>query len=350
MTAASALSRGLIEATEPPEYRGIARDGVRMLVTDLGARTHAHAHFYDLPALLRRGDLLVVNDSATLPAALVAQRNDGTMLRLHISTKVDQRLWMVEPRGFVTAGETLRLPANARAVMLSPAVMLSAVEAPDATTSRQRLWYAAFALPTSMEAYLQRYGTPITYSYVNRAFPLSEYQTLFAREPGSSEMPSAARPFTARVLVALRDRGIEIAAVTLHCGVASFERPERPGIERFNVSHETAERVNAARHQGRRVIAVGTTVVRALESAVTEHGVIGSQGWTDIYINEAHRLDAVDGLLSGFHDQNATHVAMLQAFASADVLQEAYAQAATHGYFYHEFGDVHLIARLAPER
>ncbi len=332
MTAASALQKGLVEATTPPEYRGIARDGVRMLVTDRQTRTHGHAYFYDLPSLLRPGDLLVVNDSATLPAAILARRKSGDVVRLHVSTKIDERLWMVEPRGPIVAGETLALPGDAAITILAP------VE-----PQRPRVWYASLELRTSMYAYLAQYGTPIAYAYVSESFPLKDYQTLFACSIGSSEMPSAARPFTQRVVVELHDRGVEIAAITLHCGVASYEAPERPGTERYSVSSATAYRVNAARREGRRVVAVGTSVVRALESAATGDGIIASGGWTDLFVDETYRLKAVDALLSGFHDANATHLSMLHAFADAELLETAYAEAGDRGYLCHEFGDVHLI-------
>ena len=329
---AAALPRGLVEATEPPEYRGVARDGVRMLVTDRRTGSHAHAHFYDLPDLLRGGDLLVVNDSATLPAALAARRTNGSDVRLHVSTMIDARLWTVEPRAPIVAGETLFLPGGASATLLAPV-----------DRERPRLWYASFELPVPMHAYLVRFGEPISYAYLNRRFPLREYQTFFARSIGSSEMPSAARPFTKEVVERLRNRGVEMASVTLHCGVASFEAPERPGIERFTVSRQTADRVNAARRDGRRIVAVGTTVVRALETAATPDGVVAAAGWSGLFIDDTYRLNAVDALLSGFHDANATHVSMLRAFMRAELLQDAYAEAAEHGYAYHEFGDVHLI-------
>lgn len=332
MTAAPSFSRRLIEATAPPEYRGIARDGVRMLVTDRRTSSHSHAHFYELPSLLRPGDLLVVNDSATLPAAIRAQRRDGSALRLHVSTKIDERIWTVEPRGPVVAGETLALPGGVTATMIAP------VE-----PRIPRLWYASFELAAPMYAYLADFGAPITYAYLDRSFPLRDYQTLFARSIGSSEMPSAARPFTKHVVAQLHRRGVEIATITLHCGVASFEAPERPGTERFIVSRSTADRVNAARREGRRIIAVGTTVVRALESTATDEGAVASQGWTDLFIDETHRLKAVDGLLSGFHDSNATHLSMLHAFLDLDLLEDAYAEAADRSYYYHEFGDVHMI-------
>lgn len=332
MTAAPALARGLVEATEPPEYRGIARDGVRMLVTDGRTRSHSHAHFYDLPSLLQPGDLLVVNDSATLPAALIATRRDGDLVPFHVSTKIDERLWMVEPRRHVVAGETLHLAGGASATMLAPA-----------QPERARLWYAAFHLDVPMYAYLAQHGMPITYAYIDRTFSLRDYQTFFAREIGSSEMPSAARPFTKKIVTELRDRGIETATITLHCGVASFEAPERPGIERFTVSHHAAERINAARREGHRVVAVGTTVVRALESAATKEGVIASNGWTDLFIDESHEIKTVDALLSGFHAETATHLSMLRAFVDAELLQSAYEEAAERGYLCHEFGDTHLI-------
>jgi len=336
MTAAPALSRGLVEATEPPEWRGIARDAVRMLVTDRATRSHSHKHFCDLPSLLRSGDLLVVNDSATLPAALVCHpersRSVGNSIPLHISTKIDERLWMVEPRGPVTSGEKLTLSGGGTATMLSPI-----------DPWRPRVWYATFEMGEPMYAYLAKHGAPIRYAYLTRTFPLQTYQTIFARTEGSSEMPSAARPFTERVVAGLCDNGIAIATITLHCGVASFEHPERPGSERFIVPAETAARVNAARREGRRVVAVGTTVVRALESAASEDGIIASQGWTDLFINETHQLKSIDALISGFHEATATHLAMLRAFADAPLLDEAYAEAADRSYYYHEFGDIHLI-------
>lgn len=332
MTAAARFGAGLIEATEPPEQRGIARDAVRMLVTDRSTRTHSHAHFYDLPSRLRPGDLLVVNDSATLPAAVLARRSDGGSLRLHVSTMIDARLWTVEPRASVAAGEILDLPGRAAATMITP------VEAP-----RPRLWYASFRLPMPMYAYLAEYGAPIAYAYLDRGFPLRDYQTFFARNIGSSEMPSAARPFTKPVVEQLRGRGVEIVTVTLHCGVASFEAPERPGTERFTVSREAADRVNSARREGRRVVAVGTTVVRALESAVSDRGLIASSGWTDLVIGETYRLKVADALLSGFHDATATHLSMLRAFMDAELLDAAYSEALERGYACHEFGDTHLI-------
>jgi S-adenosylmethionine:tRNA ribosyltransferase-isomerase len=326
------LAPALLEAVAPPERRGIARDDVRMLVTDRACRTHTHARFVELPRFLRGGDLLIVNDSRTVPAALSAERENGAPLTLHVATMIDHRLWTVEPRGTVRIGEELRLPGGASAVPIAP------VE-----PERPRLWYAWFDLPLSMHEYLARYGEPIRYGYVRERFPLSDYQTIFANEPGSAEMASAARPFTPRVVSGLRRHGVEIAKVTLHCGVASFEAPERPAAERFTVLPQTAAAVNRARAEGRRVIAVGTTAVRALESASIGGEVTASSGWTDLVIEEDYRPRSIDALLTGFHDAAATHQWILRAFLDRNLLDSAYLEAADNGYYQHEFGDVHLI-------
>lgn len=323
---------GLVEATAPPERRGIERDAVRMLVTDRKTGTHRHARFYELPAFLQPGDLLVVNDSATLPAALPATRAGGERLQLHVSTKIDERIWTAEPRGTVLAGEQLRLPKGGSAVAIAPVDPV-----------RPRLWFVRFALPQSMNEYLATFGEPIRYGYVPMRFPLSDYQTIFARVPGSAEMPSAARPFSTRVVEALSERGISTATITLHCGVSSFEAPERPATERYTVPPATAELINGARKEGRRVVAVGTTVLRALESAVYRDRVIGSSGWTDLAIDSQHAIRSVDGLLTGFHAATATHLWIVGSFLNRATLDSAYAQAAELGYYYHEFGDVHLI-------
>ncbi|HET6895998.1 MAG TPA: S-adenosylmethionine:tRNA ribosyltransferase-isomerase [Candidatus Baltobacteraceae bacterium] len=322
----------LLEAVAPPERRGIARDEVGMLVTDRTAQTHVHARFRQLPSFLRAGDLLLVNDSATVPAAICAQRENGEHLMLHVATMLDRRLWTAEPRGTVRAGEKLRLPDGASAVLIAPM-----------DPEHPRLWYTWFQLPLEMHAYLARYGEPIRYGYITQRFPLADYQTMFANEPGSAEMPSAARPFTPRVVHALHERGVDIASITLHCGVASFEAPELPPAERYFVSAQTAGAVNRARNNERRVIAVGTTALRAIESATPQEEVVASAGWTDLIIGEDYRPKVVDALLTGFHDAAATHQWILRAFLGRELLAQAYALAAENGYYQHEFGDVHLI-------
>lgn len=322
----------LREAVAPPERRGVARDAVSMLVTRRDTGLHQHARFFELARFIRSGDLFVVNDSATLPAALRARRPNGDSIAVHVSTMIDDRLWIVEPRGPVHAGERLELDAGAQAIILAPL-----------DDDALRLWYARFRIPLPMHAYLAKVGRPIVYKYVDQPFPLSDYQTIFARRAGSAEMPSAGRPFTERVVRSLRRAGARFTPLTLHCGVSSFEAPERPGIERFAVPAQTAARVNAARDAGQRVIAVGTTAVRALESSVEDGRVVAASGWTDLVIGPEHELRAVDALITGFHDPAATHVGLLRAFLGSESLALAYDEAGCAGYFKHEFGDIHVI-------
>lgn len=320
------------EATSPPERRGSTRDGVRLLVSDRAARTHRDAAFRDLASFLRPGDLLIANDSATLSAALVAHRAGGETFALHLSTRVADDLWIAEPRAPVIAGERAELPDGNAATFLAP------VDA-----SHPRLWYVGFALTQPVGVLLAQHGAPIRYRYVTEAFPLDDYQTVFARVPGSAEMPSAGRPFTRRVLDDLQNRGVELVTVTLHTGVSSPERRERPYREWYDVPAATAAAVNATRLRGGRAIAIGTTVVRALESAAADGEAIASSGWTGLIVTPERGVALVDGLLTGFHEPQASHLDLLRAFADEPFLRRAYDHAIAQGYLWHEFGDVHLV-------
>jgi len=321
------------EAREPPEARGLRRDEVRLLVTERATGRMVHARFHDLPTFLRPGDLVVVNDSATLPAALTAQDAGGRPVRLHLSTRLPAGLWVVEPReADVAAGDSLRLPGGAAARLLATY--------PHST----RLWVAQLDLPVPVLEYLFRYGRPIAYPYVRGEWPLEAYQTVYAREPGSAEMPSAGRAFTPEVLAQLAAGGIAVAAVTLHAGVASPERTEPPIEEAYRVPIETADAVNKVRRRGGRVVAVGTTVVRALESAAdADRRVVAASGWTDLVVTPDRGVRVVDALLTGFHEPRASHLAMLEAIAGRDHIEQAYRAALAAGYLWHEFGDLHLI-------
>jgi len=325
------------EAREPPEARGLARDEVRMLVATRDGLQHARAR--DLPQHLRAGDVLVVNTSATLPAALPARRADGTPLRLHLSTRVGgERRWVVELRAggerFAggRAGERLALPAG-QARLLAPYL-------PGA-----RLWLAELDTGwTPLLDYLGRHGAPVRYGYVAREWPLVDYQTMFATQPGSAEMPSAGRPFTPELVQALDTRGIAIAPVTLHAGVSSQEAGELPYPERFAVPRASARAINAARAGGGRVVAVGTTVVRALETVARRDGTVArGAGWTLHVVTPQTGVRAIDGLLTGWHEPEATHLLMLEAVGGRTLVEDSYRAALEHGYLWHEFGDVHLL-------
>jgi len=324
------------------------------------------APFRDLARFLEPGDLLVINNSGTLPASIPARRADGTALELHLSTPLpsgagpidvrrppgpDPDVWVVElrrpsgpdslPFRGPTPGEALALP-DATAQILEP-------YPPDCgpfgeRPTQSRLWTATLRLPTPIGAYLERNGHPIRYGFGTREWPVSAYQTVYAMEPGSAEMPSAGRAFTAEMIIELISRGIDVAPITLHSGVSSLEEDEPPGAEYFVVPEETARRVTLAHEDGGRIIAVGTTVVRALESAADNEGrARGRRGWTRLVVEPARGVHVVEGRLTGWHQPRASHLLMLEAVAGRELLERSYRAALGRGYRWHEFGDLHLI-------
>jgi S-adenosylmethionine:tRNA ribosyltransferase-isomerase len=335
-----------LEAHEPAEARGLRRDCVRLLVSDRERQAIVHSRFDELPRLLAPGDLLVLNTSATLAAALPAMRGDGLQLELHLSTHApgsdENGCWIVElrqagaPFGEVELDDRYALPGGASARILEP-------------YAGDRLWLARLELPRALDAYLAAHGRPIRYGYVPRRWPLSAYQNVYALEPGSAEMPSAGRPFTAELITRLVAGGVLVAPVTLHTGVSSQERHERPFPERYRVPEQTVRLVNAVRAWGGRVIAVGTTVVRALETVSGPDGTVAAgEGWTDLVVTPERGLWAIDGLLSGFHDSQSSHLDLLRAAAGDELLRRSYDAALAHGYRWHEFGDSHLVLGTKP--
>jgi S-adenosylmethionine:tRNA ribosyltransferase-isomerase len=334
-----------LEAHEPPEARGTTRDDVRLLVSRTAAGELTEHTFAELPDLLLPGDLVVVNNSATIPAAvsLPGPGAGSCPLTVHFSTAMAAGDWLVE----------LRAGSGSSTVPFSGGAVDQRLELPGAAeltlTGRfsQRLWRAR--LSTAVIPYLLQHGRPIRYSYVPRAWPIEAYQTVFATWPGSAEMPSAARPFTPEIVTRLVSRGVSIAPVTLHTGVSSLEGGEDPYPESYDVPAATARMVNLTRVSGGRVIAVGTTVVRALETAAlaAQHSVAGpvaaSAGWTSHVVTRQTGVATADGLLTGLHEPRSTHLWMLAAFADDALLRRCYQAAADHGYRWHEFGDVHLL-------
>ena len=344
-------------ATEPAEARGLRRDGVKLMVSHGDGRIE-HLRFRDLRRVLRRGDLLIVNASATLKASLPARRSFGAPLELHLSTLLPGGLWAVEAREWTSegskplrllAGEVLELPQGGRATLLAPYPFSGNLFA------ASRLWSAALELPTDIGAFLDAHGSPIRYGYVTRDWPISYYQTVFATEPGSAEMPSAARPFTKALVQALREAGVGIAPIVLHTGVSSLEDHEPPYEERFHVPRDTADAVNATRRTGGRIIAVGTTSVRAIETTTDELGITHpGRGWTDLVIGSQRPVRIIDGLLTGLHEPRASHLSLIRAVAirqkaegrrpsDPDLLERSYEEAIERDYLWHEFGDSHLL-------
>jgi len=333
-----------LAAVEPPEARGLARDSVRLMVSRTIDDGVTHAHFHDLPRFLTSGDLLVVNASATINAALHAERRDGERVALHLSSPLPDGRWIVElrrltPHGTVPLrdsrpGERLVLPGGGTATLAEPW----------RPSRHTRLWIAALDLPGGVAAYAAAHGSPIRYKYVREHWPLEFYQTVFATEPGSAEMPSAGRPFTPEIVERLTQQGVDVVPVVLHTGVASLEHDEAPHPERFSVPAATAEAVNRTRAAGSRVVAVGTTVVRALETVAAPDGhVSAGEGWTDLVITPERGVRAVEAILTGMHEPRSSHLMMLEALAGRSHLAIAYQAALRRGYLWHEFGDMHLI-------
>jgi S-adenosylmethionine:tRNA ribosyltransferase-isomerase len=319
-----------LEAHDPPEARGRGRDDVALLVASRHDGRLVHAAFRDLPRFLDPGDLLVVNTSGTLPAAVPAGD-----LELRLSTWTAPGRWLVELR---TAdgqrfhggreGDRIPLPEGRTATLL-------------ARHAGRRLWLAQLEVD---DAYLRRHGRPIRYGYVPREWPIEAYQTVFALEPGSAEMPSAGRPFTTELVTKLVSAGVLVAPLTLHTGVSSPEHDEPPYAERYRVPAATARLVNAVHGWGGRVVAVGTTVVRALETVADPDGTVREgHGWTSHVVTPERGVRVVDGLLTGWHEPESSHLQMLEAIAGRELLERSYRAAQAHRYLWHEFGDLHLI-------
>jgi S-adenosylmethionine:tRNA ribosyltransferase-isomerase len=353
-----------LAAKEPPEARGLARDAVRLLAAT--GEQIEHSRFADLGRFLRSGDLLVVNTSATRAAAV-----DGVHRRLgpvvvHFSTDLDDGSWVVELRAAPSAdrpirtaepGDQIRLPDGSTVTLLGR----YPVDRPGAGDGRPgRLWRTQPWPAPTVPRLLERHGRPIRYGYLPAEWPLAAYQTVFAdpSDPqASAEMPSAGRPFSTELVTRLTAAGVLFAPISLHAGVSSLESGEPPLAERYRVPERTAGLVNWIRQSPRtrnttmddgagRVIAVGTTVTRALESAADPEGrVVPSAGWTELVLGPDHPVRVVDGLITGLHDPDASHLLLLEAVAGAERVQAAYDAAVDQRYLWHEFGDSCLLIK-----
>jgi len=334
-----------LTATEPPEHRGLDRDGVRLLVaaTESDRIRLTHSRFRDLGSHLRPGDLIVVNTSRTLAAEVDASL-DGEPVVLHVATPLPDGHWVIELRTAPDAARPI-LDARPGAVMALAAGQVRArllAPYPEQGGSGNRLWRAA--VTGGLPGHLSRYGRPISYGYLSGRWPLADYQTVFGRHPGSAEMPSAGRPFSTGLVTDLVSRGVAFATITLHTGVSSQEAGEPPQPERFEVPAATARLVNATRRAGGRVIAVGTTVTRALESAAGPDGRLGpARGWTELVIGPEHPARAVTGLITGLHNPDASHLLLVESVAGPRLAQRAYDAAVEARYLWHEFGDSCLL-------
>ncbi len=325
-----------LNANTPAEYRGILRDHVRLMALDSKTGDSFHNYFYDLGSYLQEGDLLVLNNSRTIPAVLKGKRGKQN-IEIRLSRKISEFEWeALVTEGILKVGEEIDLPGN-----LTATITGQGNEAP--------LIILAFS-KSGIELYdtIYQYGEPLYYEYIETPWPLEMYQTVYASVPGSVEMPSAGRAFTWKLLNNLQKKGVNIAFLQLHTGLSYYGKDRWPNpskhLEAFNVPKETADLVNTTKKNNGRVIAVGTTVVRALETAVDKAGNVEAQaGITNLYIKKGFPLKAVDGLITGFHEPEASHLDLLTAFIQEPLLMKAYTEALADGYLWHEFGDMNLI-------
>lgn len=325
-----------LNASIPAEYRGISRDQVRLMTLDTLSGNSFHHYFYQVDSFLNPGDTLVLNNSRTIPAVLKGKKGQQT-IEIRLSRKLSDNKWeALVFGGIVAVGEKITLPGDQTATITgagneAPLVIL--------TFSKSGL---------DLYESIYRYGQPLHYEYIETPWPLEMYQTVYGSVPGSVEMPSAGRAFSWKLLQKLKKKGVNIAFLQLHTGLSYYGNDRWPNpskhLEEFCVPEETAEIINQTKHTNGRVIAVGTTVVRALETAVNQNGnVEAGEGLTGLYIQKGYPLKVVDGLITGFHEPEASHLDMLSAFIDETILIKAYREALKAGYLWHEFGDMNLI-------
>lgn len=339
-----------LEAIKPPELRGLNRDDVKLMISYKSDNKVVHDNFYNIDRYLESGDLIVLNTSKTMNAAISAEDENGTKLKVHLSTALLSDLWIIEVRKVENnttvpnkdnfSGKTLKLSGGGT-VKIHKRYMYNSDELKQES---ERLCIGTFDLPCSLFEYLDKYGEPIRYSYVNEKYPLNFYQTVYADSFGSAEMPSAGRAFTFDIINKLVSKGVKIAKLILHTGVSSLEGNELPYEEYFEIPLETAKLINETRKNGKRIIAVGTTVVRALESSIDKEGnVHPAKGLTNILITPEKGIRSVNGMLTGLHEPRATHLSMLESLVGLKHLNITYSEALKQKYLWHEFGDLHLL-------
>ncbi len=329
-------------ADHPIEVEGRRRDDVRMLVAERASGRLTHARAADLAGFLEARDVLVVNTSPTLPAAVPSY--DGSLI-VHLSTHLGGSRWVVEVREPCGRGSRPHPVDHGLRIPLAGGGIARLREA----HAGRRLWEADVLTPVPLPAYLAGEGRPIRYGCTDTSWPIEDYQTVFASRPlgdpglGSAEMPSAGRPFTRELISRLTAKGVRLVPITLHTGVSSLEAHEPPYAERYRVPASTARAVNEARAGGRRVIAVGTTPTRAIETDAVDGRARGGEGWTELVITPARGLEVVDGIISGWHEPEASHLLLMEAVAGRRLLEASYHAALAARYRWHEFGDIHLV-------
>ena len=317
------------------------RDHARLLVVPRkGEPAFQHARVKDLPDLLRSDDVVVLNDTKVMPARLHGtKQSSGGKVEVLLVRPLEAASWEVLLKGHVAVGQILQFQDEATAEVL------------ERTQERTVL---RIDTQGSIKDLLDRIGEVPLPPYIKR--PATErdkeaYQTVFARSEGAVAAPTAGLHFTEQLFVALKQKGIQLATVTLHVGPGTF-RPvavdhiedHHMSAEWFEISEETAKLLNAAKAEGRRVVAIGTTSVRTLESAVNEAGEIQpGPGETRLFITPGFRFAMVDALLTNFHLPRTTLLMLVSAFTDLDHLRAAYAEAINARYRFYSYGDAMLI-------
>jgi len=317
-----------------------------MLVLDPRSGEATHSKVTKLPEYLEPGDLLVLNDSRVLPARLIGRRADGGEAEVLLLRPIDSDRHRWE--ALLRPGR--RLEPGSR-VQFASSTLVVAIEERTDDTATVRLNGVADPM-----AEVRRIGQMPTPPYIKeRLMDRERYQTIYAREEGSAAAPTAGLHFTSELLSAVRERGVGIAFVTLHVGLDTFRpvRVDDPAEHRihrewYRIEDASARAINETRRRGRRVVAVGTTSVRVLESAATNGGVVAGEGFTGLFIMPGYRFQVADAMLTNFHLPKSTLLMLVSAFAGRERILAAYSVAIKERYRFYSFGDCMLIRSPHP--
>lgn len=319
-------------------------NNVKLLIAEAGALLDSA--MTKLPEHLRPGDLLIVNDAATLPASLRGKDARGRSLEIRLASQLNDKAWLAvifgagdwrtptehrpEPPRIAT-GEVIAFASDFSASVLRESKLSGRLLEIEFNRTGQRLWQGIY-----------QYGKPIQYSYMEQELSLWSVQNIYGSRPWAVEMPSAGHSFDWQMLFKLKDKGVEMVTLTHGAGLSATGDAEidraLPLAERYEIPKATMEAVINSRANGGRVIAVGTSVVRAMESANN-----GLSGFTNLKIGPEHRLQYVDGLLTGTHDVSESHYRLLKAFLPEEMLARISQHLEQQDYLTHEFGDACLI-------
>lgn len=328
-----------LNASHPPERRGLRRDQVKMMVLDRETGVMVHDRFLQIDRYLNSGDILVLNNSRTIPAILKGTWHRdgkviGTNVELRLARKNNDSVWevLIIAKN-VNGGDIFKLSETLEAKVVGE-VFKSPLKIIKFNLQGKDLYDGIYSL-----------GEPIRYEYIQQPWSLDYYQTVFASQPGSVEMPSAGRAFSWELLLKLQEKGVKLVFLQLHTGLSyllddEYAHSPADHFEEYSIRQEDMEAIIKAKDSGGKVIAAGTTVVRALETAATNSTI---KGWTNLYITSDYELLLVDGIITGFHEPKASHLDMLAAFIDEKKLIEAYNIAIEQRYLWHEFGDINLI-------